>query len=113
MKAGSYTARLRRGIKDRATPQLYVRRRTNKRASNRVLVLLEPSLRYAICVWASYRTGARSRTVSQELRRLIVEGMVARLGDDAEAMVEDAYERYAKQCADSGQPNIFEVALDA
>lgn len=113
MNAGSFELRLRRGIKQRGPAQLYVRKRTTKRGSNRVLVVLEPATRYAICVWASYRSGLRQRAVSQELRRLIMEGMKRRLGPEWEMLIEEAYEEYAKQCADSGKTNVFEVALDA
>ena len=113
MSAGRFENRLRRGIKRRAQAQLYVRRRTNKRGSNRVLVVLEPALRYAICVWASHRPGLRQRAVAQELRLVIEEGLKSRLGSEFEEIIEETYELYAKQCAEAGETNIFEVATDA
>lgn len=111
MKAGQerYQSRLRRGIRQDGGASLYVKRRTSKRGGNRVLVVLPASVRYALCTWASYRTGVRSKAVSQELQRLLWEAIRRRLGPDAEAILEDAYEAYTKQCADRGEPNIFEA----
>lgn len=111
MNAGQirYNERLRRGIRKRQMPMLYVRRRSNKRGSNRVLVVLPASVRYALCTWASYRPGLRAQAVSQELQRLLWEAMRRRLGPDAEAIIEEVYEAYIKQCAEEGIENIFEA----
>lgn len=115
MSAGRdrYTARLRKGIRQQQGAQLYVRRRTNRRGNNRVLVVLPASVRYALCTWASYRAGLRAQAVSQELQRVVWEGLRRRLGPDAEAILVEAYELYAKGCADRGEENIFEVASNA
>lgn len=112
MSAGRdrYESRLRRGLSRGRSAQLYVRRRTAKRGNDRVLVNLTPPVRYALCVWASYRAGLRAQAVSQELRTLIWEGLRRRLGPDAETIIEDAYEAYAKECAEAGEQSIFEVA---
>lgn len=110
MSDGTYRVRLLRGIKRRREAQLYVRRRTSKRGNGRVLVPLPASIRYALCVWGSYRTTLRARAVSQELLEVIWEGLCLRLGDDADTILEEAYIAYAKQCAESGEANIFEVA---
>lgn len=116
MSAGQdrYRARLARGIKKRQTAPLYVKRRTAKRGTNRVLVTLPAPVRYALCVWGSYRATLRAQAVSQELQRIIWEGLRRRLGPEAEAILVECYEAYAKGCADRGEVNIFEaVAADA
>jgi hypothetical protein len=113
MSAGRYTVRLRRGIKERREAQLYVRRRTTKRGQDRVIVPLPASVRYALCVWASYRLTRRERAVSQELLRVVWEGLQARLGQDAELVLESVYGEYAKRCEEAGNASIFEVPQDA
>lgn len=118
MKTGQdrYTERLRRGIRMRQgqnDAQLYVRRRTAKRGGNRVLLTLPAHLRYALCVFGSYRPSRRGQSVSQEATRLIWEALRRRLGPDVENILEDAYEAYTKECAEEGQPNIFATATDA
>lgn len=110
MSAGRYEVRLRRGIKRAERPQLYVRRRATKRGNGRLLVPLPASVRYALCVWGSYRPTLRARAVSQELFEVIWEGLRGRLGDDAESIIDGVYEAYIKQCAEAGQDNIFEAA---
>lgn len=109
MNAGHYAVQLRRGLKRRGRGQLYVTRRTAKRGGERVLVTLPAAVRYALCVWAGHRLTQRGQAVSQELCEVMWDGIRTRLGEDAEELVVEAYERYAKQCADSGQPNIFEA----
>jgi hypothetical protein len=109
MNAGSYPARLRRGIKETDRPQLYVKRRTRRQGKDRVLVNLPAPVRYALCVWASYRMTKRGRTVSQELTKLLWEAMEMRLGEDAEMILEQAYQVYSKRCEEAGQVNIFEA----
>lgn len=109
MSAGNYPVRLRRGIKQTDRPQLYVKRRTARQGKDRVLVNLSAPVRYALCVWASYRMERRDRAVSQELTKLLWEAMRLRLGEDAEVLIEQAYSEYAKQCAEAGEPNIFEA----
>jgi hypothetical protein len=110
MKTGlSPTAQLRRGIRV-GSAQLYVRRRTNKRGSDRILVALPACVRYAVCVWGSYRPTRHGTAFSQELTVLIWEALRLRLGEDAEQIITDSYDDYAKQCADNGEDNIFEVA---
>lgn len=113
MKAGrdraKARAQLERGLRPRKKPLLYVRRRTSKRGQDRVLVQLPASLRYALCVWASYRPSERSRAVSQELSAIIWEGLRRRLGPDAEAIIVEAYLAYTKQLEEDGEENIFEV----
>ena len=109
MSAGQYEKRLRRGIKRRQEAQLYVRRRTTKRGNPRLLVPLPASVRYALCVWGSYRPTLRARAVSQELLEVIWEGLRGRLGEDAEMVLDEAYAAYEKLCAESGEANIFEA----
>lgn len=109
MDAGFYPERLRRGIKQTDRPQLYVKRRTTRQGKDRVLVNLSAPVRYALCAWASYRTTQRERAVSQELTKLLWEGMRLRLGQDAELFVEQAYAAYAKKCEEDGRVNIFEA----
>lgn len=112
MSAGQYAMQLRRGLRRRQRPQLYVKRRTTKRGTDRVLVSLPAAVRYALCVWGSHRATLRASAVSQELCEALWDGLRARLGDDADMLIEQAYERYAKQCAESGQPNIFEAVTE-
>lgn len=112
MSAGNYPVRLRRGIKQTDRPQLYVKRRTARQGKNRVLVNLSAPVRYALCVWASYRLERRERAVSQELTRLLWEGMRFRLGEDAEVLIDEAYTAYAKECQESGRVNIFEAVVE-
>jgi hypothetical protein len=109
MSAGQYAVQLRRGLRRRGRSQLYVKRRTAKRGGPRVLVSLPASVRYALCVWGSHRANQRAQAVSQELCEVMWDGLRARLGEDADLVLEQAYERYAKQCAEAGQPNIFEA----
>lgn len=110
MNAGTIAVRqLRRGIKQREDAQLYVRRRTSKRGQDRLLVSLPAPVRYALCVWGSYRHHVRQRALSQELTLLIWEALRLRLGPEAEALLEEVYEAYSKQCADAGTVNIFEA----
>jgi hypothetical protein len=110
MNAGRSPAQqLRKGVA-RGSAQLYVRRRTSRRGLNRVLVTLTAPYRYAIVVWGSYRPTQRLSAMSSEVHCLVQEGMRARLGDDWEEIIEEAYEKYATQCAERGQVNIFEVA---
>lgn len=111
MSAGRYETKLRRGIKRSEQAQLYVRRRATRRGNARLLVPLPASVRYALCVWGSYRPTLRSRAVSQELLEVIWEGLRGRLGDEAEAILEEAYEQYGKDCAEAGEPNIFETMV--
>jgi hypothetical protein len=109
MSAGQYAVQLRRGIRQRGRSQLYVKRRTAKRGGERVLVTLPAAVRYALCVWAGNRLTRRGQAVSQELCEVMWEGIRARLGEDAERLVIEAYTRYSKQCAETGQENIFEA----
>jgi hypothetical protein len=110
MSAGQYETRLRRGIKRRQEAQLYVKRRTTKRGNARLLVPLPASVRYALCTWGSYRPSLRARALSQELLEVIWEGLRGRLGEDAEMILDEVYQNYAKECAEAGKPNVFEVA---
>ena len=114
MNAGRYAKRLRRGIRTAGGAQLYVRRRTTKRGSDRVLVPLPGAVRYALCVWASYHVTPRDRSVSQELLKLAWDGLRVRLGEDAETILEQRYYDYVKGCEERGEINIFEpVSRDA
>lgn len=109
MNAGiSPVRQLRRGIA-RGTAQLYVRRRTTRKGTNRVLVSLPADMRYAICVWASYRPTLQTTAFAAELHVLIREGIRVRLGDRAEEIIEAAYEDYVRQCKEDGVDNIFET----
>lgn len=109
MKAGQTpSARLRAGLA-RGSAMLYVRRRTTKRGTNRVLVSLPAPLRYAICVFGSYRTDARAACFSQEVHELIREAFELRLGPSWEAQIDKAYAEYISRCNQAGEENIFET----
>lgn len=110
MSRGKYEIQLRAGLRRDGTGTLYVKRRSVKRGGNRVLVSLPAPVRYALCVWGGRRATMRARTMSQELCEVMWDGFRARLGNDADALIEAAYMTYAKQCAEAGEPNIFEAA---
>jgi len=99
---------LRAGIA-RGSAMLYVRRRTTKRGTNRVLVSLPAPLRYAICVLGSYRSDARAACFSQEVHALIRLGLEQRLGQDWEAQVDKAYAAHIAMCEEQDEENIFET----
>lgn len=109
MSRGKYEIQLTAGIRIDGAGTLYTRRRAVKRGGNRVLVSLPAAVRYALSVWGSRRATMRGRTISQELCEVMWDGFQARLGKDAEDVIELAYMAYKNRCRENGEPNIFEA----